>query len=424
MVLQLVDPDGGCRAGRTILRSRSTGYESLTGGLGPTTDVGAHSGPTYRDAMRRWWRWVVSAAVVALFVALPFAVRYAPVPVPEADAGAGGAQTAPDLLARMQTSWAKPYAGYVESTGSLALPSTDQLFDVSTLLSSRTQVRVWWRSASDWRSDVISAAGETSTRTAAAVVATWDYEDNRVVTTPPEVAGSVRLPTATDTLPPQLAARMLGGATGAEVTTIPARRVAGRPAVGVRFQPADPLTSIGHVDTWADEASGIPVLVEVFARTGEIAAMSSTFLDFTDATPTDADLAFTPPPGARVRAGQRYDLVRDVVRSTRSRPPATLLGFDRATPAAGLETIGEYGRGVTQIAVSALPGRLADPLREQLVLAASATRIPQGVVVTVGPVGLLLTDAGAGGQAWLVAGTLTQDGLTQAAAALGSVATS
>ncbi len=368
--------------------------------------------------MRRSWRWVVSVVVVGAFVTLPFLVRYAPVPAPAA------ASDAASVLARMQTSWARPYAGYAESTGSLALPSTDQLFDVTTLLSSRTQVRVWWQSATDWRSDVISASGETSTRTAAAVVTTWDYEDNRVVATAPEAPGTVRLPTATDTLPPPLAARMLGAATAAEVTSVPPRRVAGRPAVGVRFQPADPLTSIGHVDAWADEASGIPVLVEVFARTGETAAMSSTFLDFTDAAPAPADLAFTPPPGVRVRAGQRYDLVRDVVRSAGARPPATLLGFDRSAPAPGLEPIGEYGRGVTQLAVSALPERLAGPLREQLVLAASATRIPEGIVVTVGPVGLLLTDAGARGQSWLVAGTLTQDGLVRAAAQLGSVTAS
>ena len=287
------------------------------------------------------------------------------------------ASDAASVLARMQASWSRPYAGYAESTGSLALPSTDQLFDVTTLLSSRTQVRVWWQS------------------------------DNRVVATAPEAPGTVRLPTATDTLPPPLAARMLGAATGAEVTSVPPRRVAGRPAVGVRFQPADPLTSIGYVDAWADEASGIPVLVEVFARTGETAAMSSTFLDFTDTAPAQADLAFTPPPGVRVRAGQRYDLVRDVVRSAGARPPATLLGFDRSTPAPGLEPIGEYGQGVTQ-----------------LVLAASATRIPEGVVVTVGPVGLLLTDVGARGQSWLVAGTLTQDGLVRAAAQLGSVTAS
>lgn len=368
--------------------------------------------------MRRSWRWVVSGCVVAVLVALPFVVRYAPVPVP------GTGPDADAVLARMQASWSQPYAGYAESTGSLAWPSTDQLFDVSALLSSRTQVRVWWRSASDWRSDVISATGETSTRTSAAVVSTWDYEGNRVVATAPEAPGSVRLPTATDTVPPQLAARLLGAATAAEVTSVPARRVAGRPAVGVRFQPADRLTSIGHVDAWADEVSGIPVLVEVFARTGDTAAMSSTFLDFTDAIPTEAELAFTPPPGTRVRAGQRYDLVRDVVRSVTARPPVTLLGFERSTPAPGREAIGEYGRGVTQIVVTALPERLAGPLRDQLVLAASATRVPQGVLVTVGPIGLLLSDAGAGGQSWLVAGTLTQEGMVQAAAALGSVTTS
>ncbi len=379
-----------------------------------------HRRPTYGDAMRRsrgsgrWWRWGVSLAVLALLVALPFAVRYAPVPV------GATASDAPAVLVRMQSSWGRPYAGYAESTGSLALPSTDQLFDVTTLLSSRTQVRVWWASAKDWRSDVISSAGETSTRTSAAAVTTWDYEDNRVVATAPEVPGTVRLPTATDTLPPPLAARLLGAATADEVTSLPPRRVAGRAAVGVRYTPADPLTSIGRVDAWADEASGIPVLVEVFARSGATAAMSSTFLDFTDVAPSAAELAFTPPPGVRVRAGQRYDLVRDVVRSAGARPPASLLGFDRATPAPGLETIGEYGRGVTQVAVSTLPERLAGPLREQLVLAASATRIPQGVVVTVGPVGLLLTDAGPGGQSWLVAGTLTQAGLVQAAGQLGS----
>lgn len=378
------------------------------------TSAARHRRPTYGDAMRRSWRWGVSVAVLALLVALPFAVRYAPVPTDAA------ASDAPAVLARMQAAWGRPYAGYAESTGSLALPSTDQLFDVTTLLSSRTQVRVWWRSATDWRSDVISSAGETSTRTSPAAVTTWDYETNRVVATAPEVPGTVRLPTATDTLPPPLAARLLGGATAAEVTDLAPRRVAGRDAVGLRYVPSDPLTSIGRVDAWADESSGIPVLVEVFARTGATAAMSSTFLDFTDAAPSAADLAFTPPPGVRVRAGQRYDLVRDVVRSTTARPPATLLGFDRSTPAPGLEPIGEYGRGVTQLAVSSLPARLADPLREQLVLASSATRIPQGVVVTVGPVGLLLTDAAPGGQSWLVAGTVTQAGLVQAAAQLGS----
>lgn len=372
---------------------------------------------TYVDPVKGSWRWAVCTVLVALLVALPFAVRAAPVPgAAEPSAGV--------LLDRMRSSWALPYAGYAETTGALALPTADQLDSVSNLLSARTQIRVWWRSASDWRADTLTASGESSARTSATAVAAWNYEDNRVVLTPSAVPGTVRLPQDSDTLPPQLAARMLSDAVAAEVAPLPSRRVAGRAADGLRLQPADPLTSIGRVDVWADRDSGVPLLVEVFARTGITAAMSSTFLDFTDAAPTPEDTAFAPPPGARVRTGQRFDLVRDVGRTSGPRPPGQLLGFTRATPAPGLEGIGQYGRGVTQVVVAALPGGLAGSLREQFALASGASTIPQGIVVSVGPVGLLLTTGQGGSPAWLVAGTLTSDGLVRAAAELSTVAAS
>jgi hypothetical protein len=367
-----------------------------------------HTEASYRDPMRAGWRWGVCAAVVAVLVALPFVVRYAPVPVSDATPAA--------LLARIEASAARPYAGYAESTGSLALPTTDQLDDVSSLLSGRTQVRVWWRSAADWRADTITPAGERSTRTTASGSLAWDYEDNRVVTSTPEPDGTIRLPRDTDTLPPQLAARMLSDARPDEILALPARRVAGRPTEGLSLSPSDPLSSVGRVDVWADAASGIPVLVEVFGRTGDVAAMASTFLDFTDAAPTAGDLAFVVPPGVRVRPTPRSDLVRDVARSGGPLPPQTLLGFPRSSPAAGA-TIGEYGRGVTQVTVGALPDRLAGSLREQLRLGTGARETPEGVVVGVGPVGLLLTTSRAG-FAWLVAGTVTADGLARAATEL------
>jgi hypothetical protein len=50
--------------------------------------------------------------------------------------------------------------------------------------------------------------------------------------------------------------------------------------------------------------------------------------------------------------------------------------------------------------------------------------VPEGLVVTVGPVGLLLTDRGRTGEDWLVTGTLTSDGLARAAAELASSASS
>lgn len=358
-------------------------------------------------------RWAVVAALVALLVALPLGVRALPV-------GGGGSGTAAALLERIHASATHPYAGYAESTGSLALPSTDQLSDVASLLGGRTQVRAWWRSADDWRADTLTPVGELSTRTSPAGTQVWDFEDSDVARTAPDVPGAVRLPRATDALPPLLAARLLSGATADRVSSLPPRRVAGRPADGLRLTPDDPLSSITRVDVWADRASGVPVLVEAFGGTSTTAALSSTFLDFTDDQPSAAVVAFAPPPGARVFTRQRLDLVRAVGRVPDTGLPATLLGFPRAAPQPGLEGIGQYGRGVAQLAVGALPDRVASSLRDQLRVASGATRLPEGIAVTVGPVGLLLTDPQVTGQTWLVAGTLTPEGLARAAAGLRS----
>jgi hypothetical protein len=371
----------------------------------------AHTRATYRDPVRGAWRWGVCALVVAVLVALPFAVRYAPVPVPDPAPVA--------LLARMQASATKPYAGYAESTGALALPSTDQLDDVSSLLSGRTQIRVWWRSATDWRADTITPAGERSTRTTASGSLVWDYEENRVLASPPVPEGMARVPQDSDTLPPLLAARMLAEARPDDLAALPPRRVAGRPADGLSLRPSEPWSSIGRVDVWADESSGIPVLVEVYGRDGDVAAMASTFLDFTDLAPDAGDLAFTAPPGARTRFTQGFDLVRAVARSGGPLPPATLLGFPRSGPAAGETTIGEYGRGVTQVVVGTLPDRQAGSLRDALRLATGSREMPEGIVVGIGPLGLLLTTS-RGGYSWLVAGTVTPDALAEAAAELGA----
>jgi hypothetical protein len=99
-------------------------------------------------------------------------------------------------------------------------------------------------------------------------------------------------------------------------------------------------------------------------------------------------------------------------------PPDTLLGMPRAPSAAAGEPFGQYGRGVTQALVAALPRRLAGSLTRQLEAAAGVTRLPEGLVVAVGPVGVLLTVPGPAGENWLVAGTITREGLARAATEL------
>ena len=160
--------------------------------------------------------------------------------------------------------------------------------------------------------------------------------------------------------------------------------------------------------------------VDVYGRGAARAAVSTTFLDFSDREPSAATTVFTPPPSARVRYGPRFDLVRQIGRFPDQGLPSTLLGYPRATSPDGLEGIGRYGRGVTQFAVGALPGGPASSLRDQLLLARAAKKLPEGIALSVGPVGLLLTDPAVTGESWLLTGTLTPAALTRAAAELRS----
>ncbi len=366
---------------------------------------------TYGSSMGgRTWRSGVVLALVAALAVLPLVIRALPAGAPAGDAAA--------LLSRVQGSLERPYSGYAESTGSLALPAGSDLGDVASLLGGRTQVRVWWRSSRDWRADTLTPTGEVGARTTPSGSTVWDYEDDRVLLTAPDPAGAVRLPTAGDLLPPQLAARLLSEAGPEVVTSLPSRWVAGRRADGLRLTPSEPLSSIDRVDVWADRESGVPVAVDIFGADLRIPAVSTTFLDFSDVAPAAATTTFTPPPEARVRTRARFDLVRAVGRFPDQGLPGRLLGFDRATPLPDLEGIARYGRGVTQFAVGVLPVDTADSLRRQLRVAAGARPLPEGIAVSVGPVALLLTDPAVTGRTWLVTGTLTPDGLARVAAAL------
>ena len=399
---------GGWRTARSSYGGRRLPYESMA-------TVPSHRTPTYVVAMRAGWRWAVCAVTVAVLVAVPFAVRYAPVSAPDAGPAA--------LLARMQASWSNPYQGYAESTGALALPTTDQLNDLSTLLSGRTQMRVWWRSATDWRADTITPAGERSTRTTVAGSLVWDYEDNRVGVAAPDADNPVRLPRETDTLPPQLAARMLSEATADELSALPARRVAGRPAEGLRLRPSDSLSSVGRVDVWADAASGIPVLVEVFGRAGDVAGHVEHLPRLLRRRPRDGG------PGVRRAARCPHAVGGRAPTSSGTSPGSVDRG--RRTPCSAspgpgparrVQTIGEYGRG-RHPARGRVRSRPGWPARcatrcDSRPAPASCRRASSS---SVGPLGLLLTTS-RGGTTWLVAGTVTAEGLARAATELGAVA--
>jgi hypothetical protein len=91
-------------------------------------------------------------------------------------------------------------------------------------------------------------------------------------------------------------------------------------------------------------------------------------------------------------------------------------GLDRRTFDGAPGSVGLYGRGITLLAVSPLPGRVAEPLRNTLARAPGAVVDELGVRIAAGPLGLMLVRGPDG--PLLLAGTVSLDALAAAATEL------
>src|ERR1700712_4697445 len=147
-------------------------------------------------------RWLAVLAGTAVLAALPGVVSAVPARTSDLSAA--------ELLGQINSSAGRPYSGYAEATGGLALPVTSRFGSIADLFGGRTQLRVWYRSASDWRVDAVSFAGESDVHHDQSGDWTWNYESNSVDRTGSPVAPPVRLPTAGDLLPPQTRPPRLG----------------------------------------------------------------------------------------------------------------------------------------------------------------------------------------------------------------------
>lgn len=344
---------------------------------------------------------VLAAAVVGAPVAL------SAWPVADRDA------TAVDVLAGAQRSDQRGWSGYVETRGTLQLPSADRFDSVGALFGEEIRMRAWWRDDDAWRVDQLSTAGEIDLVRGADVITEWDYEIGRVNVSPdPEI----RLPRASDLLPPVLGERVLADADPTSTSRLPARRVAGRVAIGLRVLGSS-RSSIERADVWVDEASGVPLQVEIYAAGDADPSFRSTFLDFDPGTPSTEQVSFVPPADAERSFDDVLDIADAANQYAHVAPPADVAGLDRSDSSDG--AVGVYGSGLTQLIAIPLRDREAVPLREQLVQTAGSREVPAGTVVAVGPLGVLVTgDDRDGG--WLVAGTVT--GATLEAAAVDLVA--
>ena len=352
------------------------------------------------------WRWAVFVVGLAVLVSLPALIAALP----------AGAQTisASTLLQRVKGADNVDYSGDAVSTGGIVLPVTTSFSDLTDLFGSTTHLRVWWRGTSDWRVDTITPVGETDVHGDAAGTWTWDYQKNSAVRS--ETA-QVRLPRVADVDPAQLGRRLLSEANADEVHLLPARRIAGRDAAGLRLTPADSNSTIDRVDIYVDVPTGLPVSVAVYGAGASRPAMQTAYLALTTKTPSAATVAFTPPRGAKTRFERVTDLADGANRYVPLRPAAELAGYPLRTRVEGLGAVGTYGRGVTVLSAVPLPSRYSGSLRSQIAVVPGVTQVSQGDLLQVGPLSLLLT-ADHNGGAWLLGGTVTAATLQRAAGGL------
>lgn len=350
-----------------------------------------------REARRRW---LTVLAALAVLAAVPVAVSARPSGAPAVDAAA--------LAAKVRASGGQPYQGYAESIGTLGLPELPRLGKVASLLSSTTRMRAWYAGKDRWRVDVIDTGSERGVYYANGSVANWDYGANRLTHTDPVPVGGIvqvvgpepgeteilsyevtreiygepptRLPRGADLLPPELARRLLALGTDEPVESIPGKRVAGVSAPGLRLTSADPHSTVGHIDIWADPRTGLPLEVAVTARDAERPILVTRFLEVRQEAPP-ASVLVPPAPRdgvsfAQVEADDQATIFDDTfVR------PDQLAGLRRKyadefdlgrPPAPGevrqfmvrLRTGEVYGTGLTQILVVDLARNISrDALR-------------------------------------------------------------
>jgi hypothetical protein len=177
-------------------------------------------------------------------------------------------------------------------------------------------------------------------------------------------------------------------------------------------KPSSSLSSIDHANLWLDPRSGVPLRVEVYAAGAATPAFTSGFREFSADRPDPATVRFDPPAGVDVHFDDVLDIADAANQYAPVRPPDTVAGLPRA--AASDRAVGVYGAGMTQVIAIPLRDREADALRSQLAATPGVDQDSERTVVSVGPLGVVLTGAeGDGG--WLLAGTLTRPALVRAA---------
>jgi hypothetical protein len=358
----------------------------------------------------RGWALVAALAVVAVLA--PQVPSWLPASAKPVDPAT--------LRDRVLASADRSHQGYAEIKGTLALPELPKLADLTSLLTSTTRVRTWYAAPDRWRYDVITGVGERDVYRTPAGEFTWDYGANlvtRLIGDPP-----VRVPRAGDLLPPELARRVLSAGRNEPVSALPARRVAGQQVAGLRLTPADPDTTIGHVDIWANPDTGLPVAVELTPRGADRPILVSRFVEFATTAPADDVLVPKRAPGSGFSTATAPDIGDALGSVGRGRIPPRLAGRTlRQADAGGVRGVGVYGGGLSAFVALPVPGDVGADAADAIAKGGgTGTELPRGetMELAIAPLSVAVARSEFADRWYLLAGLTETEVLRTAATQL------
>jgi hypothetical protein len=191
---------------------------------------------------------------------------------------------------------------------------------------------------------------------------------------------------------------------------------------GLRLTPADPATTVGRVDVWADQDTGLPVAVEVTAKGAGRPVLVTRFLELSTTPPGDDVLTPKSPRGSGFSMVTAPDIADALGVRRGTRPPRALAGRAlREVDAGGVRGVGVYGDGLSAFVALPVPREVGAEVADAITRAGGTSDEMAGGAafhLSIAPLSVVVARSN-GTRRWhLLAGLATPELLLDAAAEL------
>ena len=285
------------------------------------------------DMSRTWLKWMPAVVVPVLIASVAVAVPLA------ANAGVNlPTKTPAQVLALAAGEKVVALSGTVSQTSSLGLPELPTTgADASAgsaleLLTGSHTARIFVDGSMKQRMQVLDRMAERDLVRNGSEVWLYDSKKKTAVhsTLGAHTTGNPQAEKSIST-PDQLAATLLKSVDSTTTVSLGTDlRVAERTAYNLVLTPKASETLIGSASIAVDSETGLPLSVELFARSQEVPAFSVAFSQLDLGTPDASLFSFTPPAGAKVtEKAPKADSSRPAVpHSEAAKPTISGTGWD------------------------------------------------------------------------------------------------